>query len=1063
MTAGQVRQEQDILGALKWRSVGPHRGGRVVAVAGDPSNVTTFYFGACAGGVWKTSDAGTYWENVSDGFFNTAAVGAIAVADSDPNVIYAGTGEACIRGNVSYGDGIYKSTDGGKTWANVGLSDTRHISRIRIHPKDSNLVYVAALGHAFGPNDERGVFRSKDGGETWEKVLFKSDKAGAADLTFDLTNPRILYAAIWQALRTPWSLISGGPESGIFKSVDGGDTWTEITDNPGLPKGLKGRMGVAASPAQPGRVWATIEAEDPGVYRSDDGGDTWEMVNDNRDVQARPWYYQHIFADPQDPNTVWILSSQCWKSVDGGQAFTQVTTPHGDNHDLWIDPNNPQRMVEGNDGGACVTFNGGQTWSTIYNQPTAQFYHVRADNQFPYRLYGTQQDNSAITVPSRTHKGFIPWSDCYPVGNAESGYIAVHPEDPNIVFSGAIGSSPDEGNLLRYDHRTGQVRNVTVWPEFYAGWGAKDMKYRFQWTYPIQFSPHDSNVLYVTGNLVFRSRDQGSSWEAISPDLTRNDPTTLEPSGGPITIDATGAETYATIFAFAESLHERGVFWAGSDDGLVHISRDDGKTWQKVTPKDLPEWTLISMIEPSPHDHATAYLAATRYKLDDPRPILYKTNDYGKTWTDISQGIAGGDYTRVIREDPIRRGLLYVGTETGVYLSLDDGASWQSMQANLPTVPVYDLVVKDNDLLAATHGRSFWILDDVTQIRQIAGDITSKPFHLMKPRDTYRVPSPPVSFKAEPGKNYQNFALGANVVYTETKDPQGQTLRKFLDAGENPPDGVIVTYYLKDKPSEDEEVILSFLNSKGQMIKTFSSKKEDGQGSTGPSVELRISALAGMNRFIWDTRHSDAHKVPDDKSTEQIVIAPLAPPGTYQVVLTVAGQSQSETFDIVKDPRVATTQEDFQAQFDLLIKVRDKVSETNDSIVRIRSVKQQVDEWTRRAAGRSSADAVSEAAGALQAKLSAIENDLVQVDFKGERDRLHLPTKLNRKLAELASVVSSADFAPPKQAYGVLDDFTVRIDSQLQSLQEVIDQDVSQFMDLINEMEIPAIVPSTTT
>ena len=491
MTIGQVKRKQDILGALRWRCIGPPRGGRVVAVAGDPWNVTTFYFGACAGGVWKTSDAGIYWENVSDGFFNTAAVGAIAVADSDPNVIYAGTGEACIRGNVSYGDGVYKSTDGGKTWANVGLSDTRHISRIRIHPKDPSLVYVAAFGHAFGPNEERGIFRSKDGGETWEKVLFKSDKAGAADLTFDLTNPRILYATIWQALRTPWSLVSGGPDSGIFKSVDGGDIWTEITSNPGLPKGLKGRMGIAASPAQPGRVWATIEAEDCGVYRSDDGGDTWEMVNDNRDVQARPWYYQHIFADPQNANTVWILSSQCWKSLDGGQAFTRVTTPHDDNHDLWIDPNNPQRMIEGNDGGACVTFNGGQTWSTIYNQPTAQFYHVSADNQFPYRLYGTQQDNSAISVPSRTDKDAIYWSDCYPVGNAESGYIAVHPEDPNIVFSGAIGISPDEGNLLRYDHQTGQVRNVTVWPEFYAGWGAKDMKYRFQWTYPIQFSPHD--------------------------------------------------------------------------------------------------------------------------------------------------------------------------------------------------------------------------------------------------------------------------------------------------------------------------------------------------------------------------------------------------------------------------------------------------------------------------------------------------------------------------------------------------------------------------------------------
>ena len=1051
MTIGQVKQKQDILGALRWRSIGPPRGGRVVAVAGDPWNVTTFYFGACAGGVWKTSDAGIYWENVSDGFFNTAAVGAIAVADSDPNVIYAGTGEACIRGNVSYGDGVYKSTDGGKTWANMGLSDTRHISRIRIHPKDPSLVYVAAFGHAFGPNEERGIFRSKDGGETWEKVLFKSDKAGAADLTFDLTNPRILYATIWQALRTPWSLVSGGPDSGIFKSVDGGDIWTEITNNPGLPKGLKGRMGIAASPAQPGRVWATIEAEDCGVYRSDDGGDTWEMVNDSRDVQARPWYYQHIFADPQDANTVWILSSQCWKSLDGGQAFTWVTTPHDDNHDLWIDPNNPQRMIEGNDGGACVTFNGGQTWSTIYNQPTAQFYHVRADNQFPYRLYGTQQDNSAISVPSRTHKDAIHWSDCYPVGNAESGYIAVHPEDPNIVFSGAIGISPDEGNLLRYDHRTGQVRNVTVWPEFYAGWGAKDMKYRFQWTYPIQFSPHDPNILYVTGNLVFRSRDQGSSWEAISPDLTRNDPTTLELSGGPITIDATGAETYGTIFAFTESLHERGVFWAGSDDGLIHISRDDGKTWDKVTPKGLPEWTLISMIEPSSHDPAAAYIAATRYKLDDPRPILYKTNDYGKTWTNISQGIPGGDYTRVIREDPTRRGLLYVGTETSVYLSFDDGASWQSLQANLPAVPVYDLVIKDNDLLAATHGRSFWILDDVTQIHQVTDDLASKSFHLMKPRDTYRV--------AGPGKNYQ-LALGA-VAYSETKDLQGQTLRKFLDAGKNPPDGVIVTYYLKDKPSEDEEVLLSFLDSDGQMIKTFSSKKEDGQGSTGPLEVSRVSAEACMNRFIWDMQYSDACKIPDDKSTEQIVIAPLAPPGAYHVVLKVVGQSQTETFDIVKDPRVATTQEDFQAQFDLLIKIRDKVSETNDSVVKLRSVKRQVDEWTRRAAGHSSADAVSEASSILRAKLSVIENDLVQVDFKGERDRFHLPAKLNRKLAELAGVVSSADFAPPKQAYDVLDDFTVRIDSQLERLQEVIDQDVSQFMDMVHEMQIPAIVPTT--
>ena len=682
MTTNETQQDQapassfprELLGAVRWRCIGPPRGGRVVAVTGDPVNPMVFYFGACAGGVWKTTDGGSYWENVSDGFFNTASVGAIAVAGSDPNVIYAGMGESCIRGDVTYGDGVYRSTDGGQTWTNMGLSDTRHIARVRIHPANPDLVYVAALGHAYGPNEERGIFRSRDGGNTWERVLFRSENAGAADLSLDPNNPRILYASIWETRRTPWSLSSGGPESGIFKSVDGGDSWTEITDNPGLPGGLKGRIGVAVSPAKPGRVWATIEAEDCGLYRSDDGGDTWELVSDNRDLQGRPWYYQHVFADPQDPDTVWILNYQCWKSVDGGRTFNRVTTPHGDDHDLWIDPNNPRRMIEGNDGGACVTFNGGESWSSIYNQLTGQFYHLTTDNQFPHRVYGTQQDNTAISVPSRTHKGAIPWGDCYVVGNSESGHIAVHPQDPNTVISGAIGSSGGGGgNLLHYDHATGQVRIITVWPELYTGWGAKAMKYRFQWTYPIMFSPHDPQTLYVAGNLVFRTTDLGSSWEAISPDLTRHDPTTLEPSGGPITKDTSGAEIYATIFAFVESPHQPGVFWAGSDDGLVHLSRDNGATWDPVTPGDLPEWTLICMIEVSPHDPATAYLAATRYKLDDTHPMLYKTTDYGQTWTSITAGLPQDDYTRVVREDPTRPGLLYAGTETGVYAVIQSG------------------------------------------------------------------------------------------------------------------------------------------------------------------------------------------------------------------------------------------------------------------------------------------------------------------------------------------------------------------------------------------------------
>jgi len=1051
--------ESNLLAAVRWRCIGPPRGGRVVAVAGDPIEQMVFYFGACAGGVWKTTDGGTYWENVSDGYFKTAAVGAITVAEADHNVVYAGMGESCIRGDVSYGDGVYRSTDAGKTWVHLGLEDTRHIARIRVHPNNPDLVYVAALGHAFGPNEQRGVFRSRDGGKNWERVLFRSDKAGAIDLCIDPNNPRILYASLWETIRTPWSLTSGGPDSGIFKSVDGGDTWQELTENPGLPQGLKGRIGIAVSPARADRVWATVEAEDCGVYRSDDGGANWQSVSDNRDIQGRPWYYQHIFADTQDADTVWVLNYQCWKSVDGGKNFESLSTPHGDNHDLWIDPSNPQRMIEGNDGGACVSFNGGETWSTIYNQLTAQFYHVVTDNQYPYRVYGTQQDNSAISVPSRTNKGVIPWGDCYTVGNSESGYIAVHPENPNIVISGAVGSSAGGGgNLLRYDHETGQVRIITVWPELATGRGAIAMKYRFQWTYPVFFSPHDANVLYVAGNLVFRSTDQGSSWEAISPDLTRNDVTTMEPSGGPITKDTSGAEIYGTIFALVESPHEKGVFWAGSDDGLVHISRDGGQTWDDVTPPDIPSFTLISMIEVSPHDAATAYLAATRYKLDDPHPMLYKTSDYGETWTDISQGIRDGDYTRVIREDPARRGLLYAGTETGAYLSTNDGSSWQPLQANLPSVPVYDLTVRDGDLVAATHGRSFWILDGLTQIHQITDDLSEKPFQLLKPGTTHRLRSPGNPRKPSSGKHYR-LGLGADVTFTEVTGPEGETFRKFLDAGENPPHGVVITYYLKEKP--EEEITLSVLDSSGRLIKTFSSQAAGEEAKDGAG-EPRLRTQPGMNRFTWNMRYPDARKVPGDKTTEDIVTGPTAPPGTYQVSLAVGGQEQTQTFEIVKDPRVSAGQADLEAQFQLAIAIRDKLSETHDSVNQLRSIRRQVEEWEQRSAGHASAEAVSGQAGPLKEKLSAIENELVQVDYKGARDRLHLPVKLNRKLAELFPVVSSADFAPPQQAFQVLEDISVQIDEQAKLLQDVVDQDVPQFIELVQELSIPAIVPSVT-
>ena len=1049
------RVDSGLLGAVRWRSIGPHRGGRVVAVAGDPVHSTVFYFGACAGGVWKTYDGGTYWENVSDGFLETSAVGAIAVADSDPNVIYVGMGEACIRGNISYGDGVYKSTDAGKTWVNVGLQDTRHISRIRIHPQNPDIVYVAALGHAFGPNSDRGVFRSIDGGATWEKVLYRSEKAGAADLIMDIQNPRVLFAAIWDAMRTPWSLIGSGPDSGIFRTTDGGDTWTEITDYPGLPTGLKGRIGVTTSPARAGRVWATVEAEARGVYRSDDNGDTWELVCDSHDIQGRPWYYQHIFADPKDPETVWVLNYSCWKSIDGGKTFNQVTTPHGDNHDLWIDPRNPLRMIEGNDGGANVSFNGGDTWSTIYNQPTAQFYHVRPDTQFPYRVYGTQQDNSAISVPSRTHKGAIPWGDCYPVGTSESGFIVVHPNDPNIVISGSIGSSAGGGgNMLLYNHRTGQQRIITVWPELYYGYGAEAHKYRFQWTYPIQFSPHDSDVLYVAGNLLFRSTNLGNSWEAISPDLTRGDPETLKASGGPVTLDTTNAETYGTIFAFAESSLQQGLFWAGSDDGLVHISQDGGKQWDDITPSEFQEWTLISMIEPSPHDPRSAYMACTRYKSDDTRPMLYKTNDYGKTWVGISNGIREGDYTRVIREDPSCRGLLYAGTETGVYVSFDDGDNWRELQTNLPVVPIYDLWIKDNDLLAATHGRSFWILDDLTQIHQLQRGLGGESSFLLKPGNVIRMPGPRSPVRPSSGKNYQ-LALGANVAYVDSKKANGDIERKLLDAGENPPNGVVVNYFLSEIPNDG--VTLTFSESNGKIIKAFSSEPPQ-EGSTDPVVRTNI----GMNRFVWNMRYPDAHKVPGDKTTDDSVIGPLAAPGVYQVTLTAGDIAQIHEFEIAKDPRVDASQEDLQSQFDLLIEVRDSLSETHDYINRLRNIRQQVAQWVDRAKNHSAAQAVADGAGPITERLTEIENELIQVNFTGPGDRLTLKTKLNRKLSEISAVAAAADYRPPEQLFDVFGDINARVGVQLQNIRDVETDELSQFMNLVQELDLPPIIPSST-
>jgi photosystem II stability/assembly factor-like uncharacterized protein len=830
-----------------------------------------------------------------------------------------------------------------------------------------------------------------------------------------------------------------------------------VSNHKGFPEGIKGKIGIATSPAKPGRIWALVEAEKPGFYRSDDGGETWELLTDNGDLRARPWYFSHVIADPQDPDTVFVLNLRCWKSTDGGRNFTQITTPHGDDHDLWIDPKNPQRMIEGNDGGACVSYNGGASWSTIYNQLTAQFYHVATDNQFPYRVYGTQQDNSSISVASRTGTGSINWQGCYPAGTGESGHIAIHPEDPNIVFVGAVGSSPGGGGALqRYDHSTGQIRLVTVWPEMYSGWGAKDLKYRFQWTFPILFSPHDSNTLYATGNHVFRTTNEGQNWEVISPDLTRNDATKLEASGGPITKDTSGAEHYATIFAFAESPHEAGVFWAGSDDGLVHISRDGGQTWDDVTPTDLPEWTLISIIELSAHDPATAYVAATRYKLDDYQPYLYMTADYGKSWTRINNGIPEDDFTRVIRADPGRRGLLYAGTETGVYVSFDDGVSWRPLQANLPVTPIHDLAVKDNDLIAATHGRSFWILDDVTLLHQFSDDTFQADAHLFIPRDSYRFPDPISArwFADAPGKSY-TVTLGSAATYYQRKNPAGEIIRTFLDAGEDAPNGVVAHYFLQREP--DEEITLTFLNAEGELIKRFSSEVPETGSEDETQKGARIPAAAGMNRFLWDLRYQDAHEVPGDETTAGGVLGPKVAPGRIEVRLTVGDDVHTVSFRLMKDPRVSATQEDLEEQLALLLKIRDKLSETHDAINLLRDTRDQVDFWSKRVEDQSGTDHLTDAAQALTAKLTAIEKQLIQTEALYRADRMKFKSRLNAKLASLISVVDSADAKPTQQAYEVFEHLAAQIDVQLSELRTVMETEVAAFNDKIRKAQLPAI------
>jgi len=1038
-------EKPDPLKALQYRSIGPYRGGRCAAVTGVPSQPSVFYYGSTGGGVWKSTDGGINWESISDGsVFGTGSVGAIAVADSDPNTIYVGMGESPIRGNVSHGDGVYKSTDAGKTWKRVGLEDTRQIPRIRVHPKNPDLVYVAALGHVWGPNDQRGVFRSKDGGKTWEKILNRGNKAGAIDLIIDPTNPNILYAGFWEVYRKPWTLESGGPGSGIFKSTDGGDTWTELTRNNGLPKGTIGKVGITVSPANPERIWAIVEAEDGGVFRSDNGGTSWTRVNEERRLRQRAWYYTRIYADPKSADTVYVLNTGFYRSNDGGRTFTGISVPHGDNHDLWIAPDDPNRMIESNDGGANVSFNGGRSW-TEQDQPTAQFYRVALDNDFPYNVYGAQQDNSTVRIASRTTEGGIGTSDWYDVGGGESGWVAPSPKDSQIVFAGSYG-----GLTTRQDHRTGQLRDINPYPNNPMGAGADVLKYRFQWNFPLLFSPHDPNTLYLGANVLFKSTDEGNSWQIISPDLTRNDKSKQASSGGPITKDNTSIEYYDTIFTVMESPVQAGTIWVGSDDGLVHVSRDGGKNWSNVTPPKsiMPEWIQINSLEASPHDPATAYVAATMYKWDDNKPYLYKTTDYGKSWKKITNGIPDTTFTRVIREDPNKRNLLYAGTETGMYISFDGGEHWQSFQLNLPIVPITDLAIqkRDKELVVATQGRAFWIFDDLPVLHQLmdaGGFSAAGETKLFAPKENYRM--------AGGG----GFPIGPTATL-----------------GRNPANGAVVYYSLKAKPASD--VDLEFFDSTGKSIRKFTAKmRKPGEGAAasapagpppgeggfgGGGAPPPVPTEVGLNRFVWDTRYADAVRFPGMILWAGETRGPKVPPGTYQVKLTVDGKTLTQNFEIKPDPRLTTAPGDYAKQLELGLKIRDKLTETHNAIIQIRDVRKQVEDLLKRVAGQPNFKVVNDAGTALNKKLTEIEEALYQTKNQSSQDPLNFPIRLNNKLAALGGVVGSADAAPTAQSYAVYDEVVAQIDAQLQKLAQLVRTDVPAFNQLVRDQNIPAVV-----
>ncbi|HEY0652445.1 MAG TPA: glycosyl hydrolase [Chryseosolibacter sp.] len=997
---------------MEWRNIGPFRGGRSAAVTGVPGKPNLYYFGSVGGGVWRTTDAGNTWENISDGFFG-GSIGSISVSQWDNNVIYVGGGEVTVRGNVSYGYGMWKSQDAGKTWKSVGLKDSRHIVRISIHPKNPDLVYAAVLGDLFKSSEERGVYRSMDGGQTWKRILFANADAGAVDLCMDPNNPRILFASTWRIRRTPYSLESGGAGSALWKSTDGGDTWEDLSKNEGLPKGIWGIVGVSVSAVNSNRIYSIIENENGGVYRSDDAGKTWRKMNDDRNLRQRAWYYSRIYADTKEEDIVYVMNVSYHKSKDGGKTFQAMEANHGDHHDLWIAPEDNQRQIIADDGGGQVTFDGGANWSTYENQPTAQFYRVITDNHFPYRIYGAQQDNSTVRILHRTDGSAITTKDWEDTAGGESGHLAVDPTDEDVVYGGSY-----DGYLTRKNHRTGEERSINPWPDNPMGSGAEGAKYRFQWNFPIFFSPHDPKKVYAASQHLHASTNGGEKWELISPDLTTNDTSKMKSSGGPITKDNTSVEYYCTIFAAAESPYEKDVILAGSDDGILSLTRDGGKKWEKITPPMMPQWSMINSVEFDPFVKGGAYIAATRYKLGDYKPYMYKTKDYGKTWTAITNGIDPGHFTRVVRADPKRQGILYAGTESGMYISFDDGASWRTFQLNLPVVPITDLTIKNDNLIAATQGRSFWIIDDLTPLHQLGENVSAASPFLFRPMPSYRMPG---AQRRTPSK-------------TE---------------GQNHPGGVMIHFFLPD--TTKTKASLEFFETNGTLIKKFSTKPDK------KAKEQEMKIKPGLNRFVWDMRYADAEGFEGLIMWAARLTGPKAIPGKYKAKLIVNDKPYETDFEIIKDPRTSGTPEDMKAQFDFLIQVRDKLSETNKAIKKIRTARDQINRVTEPMKGKDEMKDVLDLAKAINNDMKKIEETLYQTKNRSGQDPLNFPIRLNNKLAALAGEADGSDYKPTEQVRAVYNELVGKIDTQLNLLNSIFNERIPAFNKVIKEKSIDAV------